>query len=508
MTSVLSALVEPPEAEERLSRATTLVSVLIPLEEHRNLAERSLRAWCVEQTLNRDRYEVIVVAPRDAPARRLDAIRRLLGKHDRLVITTARHDVRQVTEAAELARGELLFFSESHVWPEPDVLERCIERMDERPDWSALICGLKRVTVNRLGDVEADMYERDFWSGSSELRWRNINDACLCTRRAAYFDVGGFDAGLGHFAEWVFAARYATAGFVVGHCPDIEMWHLYPGDVATLRHFTEDFTKGEIAYLARDPADRDETFIEAPIEWSSRGERRADLARHIVAMVAAETRRALIERRPANLDWRHALTWLPVVVFGGALTRARAEIDVIIARAGLIAATRFQPRPALAVAFERYVSAIIRRARLRSTDAFCKQSRWTESGELWSAFPEMAGNAAGLHAPEEYEDVLFSWSEPAAVVAIDLGPGRYCIHVNTLQVQLADEMRKPEFYVNGKPIPDERIALDENVMSFSIDVPSSEKSWLGWICSQTSAPGDLRQLGLPVVSLLATIADV
>lgn len=325
-------------------------------------------------------------------------------------------------------------------------------------------------------------------------------------RGAPYFAVGGFDATLGHFAEWVFAARFATAGFVVGHCPDIEMWHLYPGDIASTRHFTEDFTNGEIAYLARNPARREETLIEMPVEWSSRGERRADLARHIVSMVAAETRRARAERRPGNVDWRHALKWLPVAAFGGALARTVAAIDIIIARVGLIAANRFQPTPALAVAFERYVSAVIRRARLRWADAFCTQHRVAESGELWSAFPEMAGNAAGLHGPEDYEGVLFSWSEPVAAVAVDLRPGRYRIHVNTLQVQLADETGRPEFYFNGKPIGDDEIAFDDNVMSFQVDVARRAKNWLGWICLQTSAPRDERLLGLPLVSVLATIA--
>lgn len=508
MSSAVSVLGGITEPGERRTPTSTLVSVLIPLEDHRNLAERSLRAWCAGQTLDRDRYKVIVAAPRHAPARRLAAVRRLLGEHDRLVITSAGHDVRQVTEAAALARGELLFFSESHVWPEPDVLERCIERMNERPDWSALICGLKRVTVNRLGDAEADMYERDFGSGSRELHWRNINDAALCTRRAPYFAVGGFDAALGHFAEWVFAARFATAGFDVGYCPDIVMWHLYPGDVAATRRFTEDFTKGEITYLARNPARREETLIEPPVEWTSRGERRSDLARHITAMVIAEARRARAERRPAGLDRRLALARLGVALFGGALARAAAEMDVIVARANLIAANRFEPQSALAAAFKRYVSAVIRRARLRWTDALSKRRRSTETGELWSAFPDMAGNAAGLHEPEEYEDILFAWSEPAAVLAIDLPPGRYCIHVNTLQAQLADEGGQPEFYFNGKPVPADEIAFDENAISFAIDVLRSGKSWIGWICSQTSAPGDERELGLPLVSVLATLAGV
>lgn len=506
MSSALSALADTPEAGGGRSQQSTLVSVLIPLEDHRHQAERSLRAWCANQTLDRARYEVIVVAARHVPARTIARMRRLLGERDRLVITASSHDVGQVAEAAALARGELLFFSESHVWPEPDVLERCLERMDQRADWSALICRLNRVTLNRLGDVEADMYERDFGSGATELRWRNINDAGFCTRRAAYFAVGGFDPALGHFAEWVLAARYATAGFAVGNCPDIVMSHLYPGDIRMLRHFTEDFTKGEITYLARGPADRREMLIEAPLEWSRRGERRGDLARHIVRMIVAETARALSGRRRAAVDWRLALARLTVAAFGGRLARVTAALQVLFAHAALVAATCFRSKPALAAAFERYIAAIIRRTRLSWIDAVLARRRPAESGELWSAYPDKAADAAGLHEPEEFDGVPFCWSETVAAVAIELRPGRYRIHINTLLVQLADDVAQPQFYVNGEPLPADEIAADDNTFSFCVDIAHARGSWLGWICAPARAPDDERRLGLPLVSILATLA--
>jgi hypothetical protein len=137
------------------------------------------------------------------------------------------------------------------------------------------------------------MYERDFASGLTNLRWRNVNDAGFFSRRAPYRTVGGFESSLGHFAEWVLAARYATEGFVVGQCPDIEMWHAYTGDVAGLRAFTEDFVRGEITYLARDPEMRREMLIAPPVEWSSRGDRRRDLSRARRSRAAALRARQL-----------------------------------------------------------------------------------------------------------------------------------------------------------------------------------------------------------------------
>jgi hypothetical protein len=507
MTSVLSARPDPPEAHAWRSERTTLVSVLVPLEDHRRHAPRALRAWCAEQTLDRSSYEVIVAASHQTPEHELAAVRALLGERDRLVLTASRHDIGQVAQAATLAQGELLFFSESHVWPDPDVLERCVERMDEHPEWSALNCALKRVTHNRLGEVEANMYERDFAAGCTQARWRNILDASFCTRRAPYFAAGGFDGELGHFAEWVLAARYATEGFVVGNCPDIVMWHLYPGDLGALRAFTEDFTRGEIAYLGRNHAQRRETLIEAPLEWTRRGERRRDLAAHVMRVVIGETRRARAERRPATIGWRPALKRLPVAVFGGRLDHVASMVQLVTCYAVLLCTRRFGSLPALGIAFERYIAAVIRRTRLRCTDASLAPGRPAETGELWTPYPDMAANAAGLHHFEEFQGVRFCWSEPEAVVAVDLPPGRYRIHVHTLQAQLCeDACETPEFFFNAKPVPRDDVSADGDAIRFCVDVPPAENSRLAWICAPASAPGDERRLGLPLVSVLATLA--
>ena len=461
----MSILADVFEPEQRDTEKSVLVSVLIPLEDHRESAERSIRAWCAEQTLDRERYEVITVASNTVPKRRLDRIRRLLGERDRLVVTTHSHDVAQVAEAAALARGTFLFFSESHVWPNPDVLERCLDRMEARPDWAALICNLRRVTFNRLGEVEAEMYERDFASGSAELRWRNINDAAFFTRREPYFAAGGFDVGLGHFAEWLLAARYATEGFAVGYAADIEMSHLYPGDL------------------------------------------RRDLARHVIRMVAAEARRARSCKRAAIVDWRLALERVPVALFGAWYERVRAAAAVVAARAGLFSAQRSRRDRALAIAFERYVTAVIRRARIRWTAAFLARRRPVLSGELWSAFSDRGDAGAGLYGCERFGNVTFRWSEPAAVVAVDLPPGRYRIHVNTLRPQLAARIGRPEFFLNAKPVEDVEISADGGEFSFSADVADAGGSWLGWVCPASSAPGDGRELGLPLVSILATVGE-
>ena len=504
---MVAVLPSNPEAAVLETATSVLVSVLIPLGDHRHFAERSIHAWCNEQTLDRERYEVIVVAPPGFPRAELARIEGLVGPHGRVLPGTSRHDVALVTAAAAVAQGEFLMFSESHAWPSPNLLERCIARMNDHPEWAALVCGVRRVIANRIGDAEADMYERDFNSGSTNLRWRNVNDVAFLTRRAPYLAVGGFDATLGHFAEWVLAARYATEGFIVGHSPDIEMWHLYTGDVLALRGFTEDHVRGEIEYLARDPALRRETFIEAPVEWCARGDRRRDLARHVLRLIAGEVAQARTERRVPVVDWRLGLRWVAAATAGGRLGRIAAFAGVVARRAHLFVAERFARKSELALAFERYIAAVIRRSRLEQSDAFVARRQPARTGELWNASPEGGDAGAGFHGCERFGDVPFRWSQPVAAIGVDLLPGRYVVHVYMLAVQLADSPPPPALYFNGERVTNLRISADGNAIGFCVDVPASSKNWLGLVCPPISAPGDSRLLGLPLVSVLATLDD-
>ena len=62
---------------------------------------------------------------------------------------------------AALARGTYLFFTESHVWPEHDVLVASKQVFDDHPDWAAFSCRTTRVAPNRVAQLEADLYEHD-----------------------------------------------------------------------------------------------------------------------------------------------------------------------------------------------------------------------------------------------------------------------------------------------------------------------------------------------------------
>ena len=161
-----------------------------------------------------------------------ESIRPLLRPHDQLVLCDAHHDMDLCAHGAALARGTYLFFTESHVWPEHDVLLASKQMFDDHPDWAAFSCRTARVALNPLAQLEADLYEHDIDQAMNAHPWRKILDQCFVTRSDAYRAAGGFDPELGHFAEWALAARYYDRGLTVGYAPHIVLRHFYPTSVS------------------------------------------------------------------------------------------------------------------------------------------------------------------------------------------------------------------------------------------------------------------------------------
>src|SRR5271165_6309409 len=231
-----------PDAE-----ATPLFSIIIPLEFHRGQWERCWQGW-QSQTLPRSAFEIILVVPPDFPQR--DKLQDFASV-GRLEYSQHSHDIGLCADGARSARGTYLFFTESHCWPEPDVLEICQRAIREHPEWAGLSCKSIRVCPNRLSEAEADMYEGDTEFGMTIHPWRKILDVCFVTSRDVYRQCGELEPEFGHFAEWVLAERYAARGLEIGYVPEAIVHHYYIGALDELRAFTLDFVSGEIRYFSR-----------------------------------------------------------------------------------------------------------------------------------------------------------------------------------------------------------------------------------------------------------------
>lgn len=452
-----------------------LFSVVIPLESHRALWEKCLRAWLMQSIANSE-YELLLVCPPDFSER--DHLERLLRDTNsvwRVLESDHKHDMGLCAFGAQHARGRYLFFTEAHCWPANDVLALCAEAFEQHHDWVGLSCRSLPVTATRRGEAEAAMYVADIDHGMSVHPWRKILDQCFVTRREVYARCGGFKPEFGHFAEWALAANYHALGFFVGYLPEAHFSHPYFGDLTGLRFFTLDFVGGETRYLSDATSEPGSPLIETPDEWMTEGNFDASLARALLKI-------AILHRKP-----RTALRWLTPAIFGDRLYRAASWLGMVANRVRVLAAMPFSSRRKRSVAFKNYSAAVIHHQRLSSI----AHERNRRGGSA----------RAGFHPIESVDGTQFRWSEPVAIVRIELPAGRSTIVTDCLTFAAILTMKELRFRLGGKEVADADVLLEPHRVLITTHSERAHPSTLSWVCSRMNAPNDPRVLGLPVTSV-------
>jgi len=473
-------------------------SVIVPLEFHRDQIDLCLRRWVRGQDYSRDDYEVLAAVGAGAlsPAHRT-AIEAQLDRRDRLLVYPDRHDVGLCARAAFEARGELLFFTESHVLPEPDTLTRADQAMRARPDADGLSGRCDPIVHNRLSVAEAAMYQRDIRHGMEQHPWRRILDQCYVARREPYFRAGGFAAVYGHFAEWLLAARMHAAGMVVAYAPEVVLHHVYCGRVRELVAFARDFATGQVRYEAEATDEPCRALLDAVPEWDTS-----------VGLGAARARAAL--RRSASLFSRSGawnLAWWRWLVVALGRWWVRPWIRCGVAAVGVVAA-----RIRVAVALEHCRDErSIQAALVSLNDAVVRHARWSyvarrgfgahaSAGRRpapirpdadWCADDASRAADATWHGVERGEDGAFRWSEPYAGVELAGPQGHYVVRIEGLSLRPGAWV---EVALDGSSVFAGEF-LDE--LSLSIELGPSGAG-LDWVCQPWYGVGDSRPLGLAV----------
>ncbi|MGY8680598.1 glycosyltransferase family A protein [Bradyrhizobium sp. UFLA05-153] len=467
-----------------------LFSVIIPLEFHRGQWEQSWQGW-MSQTIARQLYEIILVVPPDfSPRENLSA---LAGGEARLEFSDSAHDIGLCAIGAARARGKYLFFTESHCWPEPDVLALCVRAFEEHPEWSGFSCKSIPVCRNRLSEAEAAMYQADIDFGMKVHPWRKVLDQCFVTRREAYEECGGLREELGHFAEWVLAAAYHARGHVIGYLEEARFHHYYIGRLSDLKTFTLDFVEGEIRYLSEGRREPGSELLDIPVEWSSQDDFDPALARSALRALVLDGR--AWSRRPHE-TWRGFRRWVGPALFGNLSARGAARLAAAYARCVLTALARVGSRESIARWMKRYIAALIDFQRLDCI----RRVREAGGGPLQRLGDPVLAQA-GFNAVETWQGRAFRWSEPEAAVRISARPGRNVVRVQCLNVREPFNRIGLRFYLDGERIAERSIAIHEDGFELRLELPSPGEATLAWTCPRFAAVGDSRRLGLPVVAI-------
>ncbi|MGL9618804.1 hypothetical protein QRQ56_12415 [Bradyrhizobium sp. U531] len=469
-----------------------LFSVIIPLEYHRGQWEQSWLGW-TSQTADKSLYEIILVVPPDFRAG--EELKALAGDGARLEFTDSEHDIGLCAFGATKARGSYLFFTESHCWPEADVIEQCIRAIESHPDWAGFSCHSVPICHNRLSKAEATMYQADIEFGMKQHPWRKVLDQCFVTRRDVYWECGGLREELGHFAEWVLAAAYHARGHRIGYLQEARFHHYYVGEIGELKTFTLDFVEGEIRYLGEVRRDPGSELIEVPAEWAEWAGFDRSLARAALNALAQYSLAGRGWRRPGE-KLRAFWHWGARALCGDLEERLAARFEVIRARLGLSTLALIGSSEAIARWMRCYIASLIHLQRLE-----CVRSMRDRAGPAARFLGDGVLGQVGFHALESSAGHVFRWSEPQAAVRIGGSAGRNIVRIESPALRASLRDIGAHFYLDGVRINGAAIAIGANSYTLTLDLPPSGVAVLTWSCAVLRGTSDARRLGLAVASI-------
>lgn len=471
-------------------------SVIIPLEFHRGQGTRCIEAWCGRQTFASHNYEVLCVMPRHYPSADRNAIESVLRDHDLLIESDNSHDMALCVEGAAVARGENLFFTESHVWPEPNVLELCAATLKQRPEWAGFSCKTTRLTSNLLAEVEADMYEADIRAAMHFHPWLKILDQCFVTRRKPYFLSGGFNAKLGHFAEWALSEAYYNRDFKIGYAPTIRLHHFYIGRLTDLNEFTRNFIEGEILYFSM--AIPGETLIKPPPEWSMRGNLDRGRSRSIIGALFRHTARQRC--MSFAIAFSQIVAYFPVATGRTNLLRLGRIFRRHWCRVRLAFAQMLGSKAAVSQEFLGHQKLLIDDERLRQVALLAHTASLPPPRAISFGHRDSEGWITGFYAAEASGGMAFRWSKPAAAIDLEVPAGNLCLQLRCLQIASRRGVA-PIFIFNGRRLRPKKVVARKDGFDLIVKTSKPGLSRLVWLCSPLREAGTKRRLGLPVVSL-------
>jgi glycosyl transferase family 2 len=482
------------------------LSVVIPLVHARGDVVENVRTWTEHQSLERERFQVVVATDGAAPEVER-AIAGLLAPHDVLERSPGAGYMALYNLGAERADADWIVLTEAHVLADPGCLASVTAELERAPDLDAaqLVAG-DHVRPSPFAELLAEWFDSVFERWEEPGEWKRLSFFGTAIRRTAYLDAGTVNDVYGLFSPALLSATLDAGGAQVGRFAGARVVHIADEEITEHHEHTFDFARGECALRA----ERDAVFCEryfgwAPL-WGNRTRYRPDVARPVVRALAAAAAHALARRRH-DAPWilRELMRWLPAAI-GGPRPRAAFEGTALAAeeRAAMGVPGRERRRRSMVRAHAR----VVRLAQLEWIRAHLEgpgPARW--DGAL-RPVEELDGALTGVHALEHDGERWWRWTEPVVhlrvaapaaggVLAIDTG-GRRGTPLNHVS----------GVYVGARRIRNRRLVED----GARLLVPLDEAEWARAaregisILTRPREPrregsDDPRRMGLPVYGL-------
>jgi len=482
-----------------------LVSVILPMEDHRGLGLQSLESWTQYQRCNAEDFELIILL-NGVDDKLAKAMQQRLRSGDRAINQIASTEMEAYDIGAREAKGKYLFFTEPHCIAEPEAVTQIIHFFQTKSNLDGFCARSMPIIRNSIGKMEMQMYEKGFVDWSKEDHWVKVILRGFGIRRESYLNAGGYDFKYDRFSEWLLAATLHHKGYRLGYAPGVGVHHLYSDSFSLLAPFIKSFTEGECFYRLTGDQDIIHQYFDTPFEWVEAQSINRVLARDVLKTLLTH----LFWKKPGAMltvkDGLQAIArLLPMAVIGKYSLFLRVWARVVWAQLRFWLATNekqkyqaFEDWYTLKTSYYRIQYAIEHPSILQTQIAKEYDVKQMNDQQVFGFFPL-----------EMYQGCQFRWASPVA--AIQVGLEANCGYEGIVQLHqprdFANE-KTPSFYFNGKHLDAKfdpqmrqyKFFLKKEQVQAS-DIESQLLVLLSGPWSASKMNGDSRHLGMPIISL-------
>jgi hypothetical protein len=502
-----------PSSEQELhpvsGREALALSVLVPLADARGDAVDHLRTWTHEQTLPRERYQLVIASPGDNPEVE-EQVAGILAPHDRLERVSPDSNVFALWHAAAThADTPWLLLTENHCEADPACLQTVVEALEADPDVDALSMEHGHISENRTGQLAERWFDAVYEDWDRSDRWTSqsrLNPVGFVINRRTYDQAGGIIERYDDFSLALLSARLHELGARIEHVP-AQVLHVHVDDIKDHHQHSAGYAFGEcVARATEDPEFLEHYFGHGTV-LRNRIRYRPEVARRAAAVVADSAARALLRRRQ-ELRWllRELATRLPACAAG---TAPYIAWERLAFRATEYAATHLPLSPqGRWWSYLRAQEGVVRLTHLRwiaeHPEPLTRPTYVSGVRPIEDLGPH---ELAPVHTLERNDGRAFRWTEPVTQLRLRLPESDADVRLDTggLRAPVLHYVRG--VYANSRRV--EPAVLREEDGALVIPVPSHARRNGGLDLTiiarplepASSGPVDPRRLGLPLFSV-------
>lgn len=273
--------------KQQVGNENLVISVIVPMETHRGIAEEAVLSWVANQRCEKDVYEVILVFYK----KQKELIQKIghtlgfvnqewfnngeevvsfitkVGTRIKIASIDGKNEIELCHYGATLAEGKYLVFTESHCIAEAQAVQQAInffkvEKHDGFYPRTEAIC------KNSLSRFELRLYNLGVSEFDNPQCWAKITLHAFGIKKDVYLAIGGFAYQYNRFAYWILGADFHRMGYSLGYAPGVGVEHVFVNDFAELNQFLTECVVGEVDFrLAENHKNNYDAYFSKPKDW-------------------------------------------------------------------------------------------------------------------------------------------------------------------------------------------------------------------------------------------------